>query len=200
MGKSKKTAEKYFHQKHLFILEIVSILIAIAGMIIFTFVWGSGPVGIFISAVGIAGFVVCFESRVKDADIEKTIKKITEENVTADPSRCIKAFDLKRKLIVKGRDAKLRTDHFYITEIIMNPVITVKVWRIDLIENSVNFSEYPLADAKAHLEEVLVSTKYGNIKTHSLHCPLFDAPLPVTIADYQSNELIKVLCGAQEGT
>jgi len=190
--KNKNNAEKYFHQKDFSILEIILLIIAIVSLIAAIFIQGGGPIGLPVFMVCVAIFFICYSLKIKDDEIEETLKKIMLDNEVKCSESIIECYELKNTVIKKRKDGKFISPNYYITDIIFSlEYTTFNVYIIDLIKQSVEKVSHRVnCNEKIALTEETIKTNAGFVKMSHLEIDK-GCVIPVALNDYKSSQLLQ---------
>ena len=135
--KNKNSMEQYFHQKNFTVLDIILLIISVASLIIAIFVRGGGPIGLPILLVCVVIFFISRSFKIKDDEIEHTIKKLIQDNKVKYSENAIESYELKNTVVKKRKDGKFISPNYYITDIVFSSEYTTfNVYIIDLIKKS----------------------------------------------------------------
>ncbi len=191
----KNTIEKYFTQKNFSVLEIICVVAMLVGFILFMWVWGGGPIGVPMFAA--AGMILIFSrsTRAKHKDIDDEIAQLIDENrINTDTQSSIQCFDMGAAPVIKGKDGKCRSPHFYITNFAFGENETqINTYAFDLVARKVEAREYLLKkDAVVTLVEK--KSGYAGKKALYLHSDAFDSDIPVAADDVVSEGLVAKVC------
>lgn len=193
--KNKNNIEQYFYQKDFSILEIILIIIAVVSLIVATFVQGGGPIGLPILLVCIVVLCICRSFRIKEDEIERTLKKILDDNNVECSENAIKCYELRNTVVKKRKDGKFISPNYYITDITLSSEDTVfNVYIIDLIKQSLETVCYNVKCSEIiTLTEETVKTNAGPAKMVYLKAEN-GLEIPVVLNDYKSSELLQKIC------
>lgn len=193
--KNKNSVEKYFYQKDLSIMEIIFLILAIISLIVATFIRGGGPIGIPASLVCVVVFCICRSFRIKDAEIDQTLKKIMQDNGVGSSESAIECYELNNTVIKKRKDGKFISPNYYITNIIFSSEDTLfNIYIIDLIKQSVKMISHSVnCNEKVTLTEETIKIGSGFAKVAHLKIES-GFVIPVTLNDYKSSQLIQKIC------
>lgn len=193
--KNKNSAEKYFYQKDFSAIEIVLIIIAVLSLVVATVVQGGGPVGLPILLVCIVAFCICRSFKIKDAEIDETLRKIMQDNKIECSENSIQCYALRSTVIKKRKDGKFVSPNYYITDITFFADGTVlDVCVIDLIKQSAEKLSHKVELKKSIiLTEETVKTRAGSAKAPYLEID-GGTIIPVALNDYNASQLIQKVC------
>ncbi len=193
--KNKNSIEQYFYQKDFSILEIILIIIAIVSLIVATFVQGGGPIGLPVLLVCIVVFFICRSFKIKDDEIEHTLKKIMKDNKVKCSESAIECYELKNTVVKKRKDGKFISPNYYITDITFSSEYTIfNVYVIDLIRQSLEMISYNVkCNEIITLTEETIKTNAGLVKM--FHLKIENGfVIPVVLNDYKSSQLLQKIC------
>ncbi len=193
--KNRNSVERYFNQKEFSILEIVLIIIAFVSLMIATFVQGGGPIGLPASLICMIVFCIYRSFKIKDAEIDQTLKRIIQDNKIECSENSIQCFELKGTVTKKRKDGKLISPNYYITNIIFSSEETLfHIYIIDLIKQSVETVSHSIkCTEKITLIEERIKTNSG--LAHETHLETDDAfIIPVTLNEYRTSQLVQKVC------
>lgn len=193
--KNRNSVERYFNQKEFSILEIVLIIIAFVSLMIATFVQGGGPIGLPALLICMIVFCIYRSFKIKDAEIDQTLKRIIQDNKIECSENSIQCFELKGTVTKKRKDGKLISPNCYITNIIFSSEETLfHIYIIDLIKQSVETVSHSIkCTEKITLIEERIKTNSG--LAHETHLKTDDAfIIPVTLNEYRTSQLVQKVC------
>lgn len=193
--KNKNSMEQYFHQKNFTVLDIILLIISVASLIIAIFVRGGGPIGLPILLVCVVIFFISRSFKIKDDEIEHTIKKLIQDNKVKYSEHAIESYELKNTVVKKRKDGKFISPNYYITDIVFSSEYTTfNVYIIDLIKQSLETVSYNIkCDEEIALTEESIQTNAGLAKTFHLKIEN-DFVIPVVPNDYKSSQLLQKIC------
>ena len=194
MKKKLKNTEKYFLQKPFSVLDIILFVITAVSLFFAWFINGGGPVGLPVFIVSLFALILSRSARVKDSEIDAEIERIKKSSGLELGDRDhIATFDLKSAPIIKGKDGKFRTKQFVISIFENQSSATrITVYRLDLVDGVTTSEEYLLSpEDSLSLSEITIETRNGSKKQIELCCDRFEAPIPITMSDVNSEEIIK---------
>ncbi len=192
--KSKNKIKQYFYQKNFSIVEIILIILGIVSLIV-SFIQGGGPIGLPILLICVIAFYICRSSKIKDNEIDQTLKKIIQDNKIEYSENVIECYDLKNTVTKKRKDGKLISPNYYITDIIFSFEDTsFNICIIDLINSSVKMASHSVnCNEKVVLTEEIIKTSAGSTKVSYLKID-DSCVIPVTLNDYKSFQLVQKIC------
>ncbi len=193
--KSRNSVERYFNQKEFSILDIVLIIIAFVSLVIATFVQGGGPIGLPILMLSIIVICVYRSFKIKDTEIDQTLKRIIQDNKIECSENSIQCYELKGMLTKRRKDGKYISSNYYITNIIFSSEETLfHIYVIDLIKQSVEtVSHSTKCTEKITLIEEKIKTNSG--LAHVAHLEIDNAfVIPVTLNEYRTSQLVQKIC------
>lgn len=193
--KNRNSVERYFNQKEFSILDIVLIIIAFVSLMIATFVQGGGPIGLPALLICMIVFCIYRSFKIKDAEIDQTLKRIIQDNKIECSENSIQCFELKGTVTKKRKDGKLISPNYYITNIIFSSEETLfHIYIIDLIKQSVETVSHSIkCTEKITLIEERIRTNSG--LAHETHLETDDAfIIPVTLNEYRTSQLVQKVC------
>ena len=193
--KNKNSVKQYFHQKDFSFLDIVLIIIAIVSLIVATFIQGGGPIGLPALLVCVVLFCICRSFKIKDSEIEQTLKKIIQDNKIECSESTIECYELKNTAIKKRKDGKFISPIYYITNIVFSPEDTIfKIYVIDLIKQSVEMVCRSVnCNEPIILTEETIKTGAGFAKVSHLETDN-GCVIPVALNDYETSQLVEKVC------
>ncbi|MBO5968616.1 MAG: hypothetical protein J6S14_08985 [Clostridia bacterium] len=193
--KNKNSVERYFYQKDFSLLEIVLIIIAIISIIVATFIEGGGPIGLPALLACVVVFYICRQFKIKDNDINKTLKKIMQDNNIECSESTIECYELKNTVIKKMKNGKFISPNYYITDIIFSSEETLfNIYNIDLIKKSVKMSSHRInCNDTITLTEETIKTNTGFTKVSYLEIES-GCVIPIAVNDYKSSQLVQKIC------
>ena len=193
--KNKNNVEQYFYQKDFSILEIILLIIAIVSLIVAIFIQGGGPIGLPVLLVCVAVFFICRSFKIKDNEIEQTLKKIMLDNKVKCSESIIECYELKNTVIKKRKDGKFISPNYYITDIIFFSEYTIfNIYIIDLIKQSVEKVSHRVnCNEKIALTEETIKTNAGFVKMSYIKIEN-GCVIPVALNDYKSSQLLQKIC------
>ena len=166
-------------------------------VIVATFVWGGGPIGIPLLALSVMILIFSRSTRVKDSEIDRIVEKMFSENCKdLDDKNMISAFYLSKESAVKGMDGKTRSPQYVVSyyENVSNGT-NITVYCFNLVENTVRKESYFVnANVKLFLEEHTVILSSGRKKVHFLSSNEQGFNIPVTVDDVGSARILEKLC------
>lgn len=192
----KSIGEKYFSKNKLSVLEIILIFVSGVGLIVGTFVWGGGPIGLPIFAASIVGFFFCRSAKPKDSDIDELINSLLEkEGIEAD-SKALTSFDMKNSFALKGKDGQIRTGKLVIVKIdISKSSRRITEHTVDLINESVETKVYELSEVtKVSLNEETVYVLGARKIINYISSEAFEKDIPVSLDDVDAVKRVESLC------
>lgn len=193
--KNRNSVERYFNQKEFSILDIVLIIIAFVSLMIATFVQGGGPIGLPPLLICLIVFCIYRSFKIKDAEIDQTLKRIIQDNKIECSENSIQCFELKGTVTKKRKDGKLISPNCYITNIIFSSEETLfRIYIIDLIKQSVETVTHSIkCTEKITLIEERIKTNSG--LANVTHLETDDAfIIPVTLNEYRTSQLVQKVC------
>lgn len=192
--KSKNKVEQYFYQKNFSIVEIILLILAILALIV-SFIQGGGPIGLPVLLICVVAFYICRSSKIKDNEIDQTLKKIIQDNKIEYSENVIECYDLKNTVTKKRKDGKLISPNYYITDIIFSSENTFfNIYIIDLINSSLKMTSHSVnCNEKVTLTEEIIKTSVGSTKVSYLKID-DGCVIPVTLNDYKYSQLIQKTC------
>ena len=193
--KTQNSVEKYFYQKDLSVIEVVLIIIAVLSLIVATVVQGGGPVGLPVLLVCIVAFCICRSFKIKDAEIDETLRKIMQEQKIECSEKSVQCYDLKNAVIKKRKDGKFISPNYYITDISFSSEETIfDICVIDLVKQSAKKLSYRVDLKKSIiLTEETVKTRAGVVKASYLKVD-GGTVIPVALNDYKASQVIQKVC------
>lgn len=172
---NQNTATRYFTQKNrdklesvLFAGGAVGIIVCIVGWL--TYYWWYAMIGLYIGGSCILAYIILTSKKVKDDTYDAHIRDFIEKNaLTPKSSHHLKLFDWERGYVKLGKDRKLRSSVYCISEFDFGREnFSLKVTEIDLCATSdgapqVKEKIYSLPiGTPVSLEEVTVEAPEGN--------------------------------------
>lgn len=199
MKMKKSIGEKYFSKNKLSVLEIILISVSIVGLIVGTFVWGGGPIGLPIFAASIVGFFFCRSAKPKDEDVDGLVKSLLEKEGIVIDNNTLCSFDMKNDNVLKGKDGKIRTGKMVIVKIdIGRGNRRVTKHTVDLINESVETNVYELSeDVKLRLTEENVYVLGSRKQVSYISSEAFEEDICVPLDDVDALKLIDGLCNVK---
>ena len=192
----KSIAEKYFSKNKLSVLEIILIFVSGVGLIVGTFVWGGGPIGLPIFAASIIGFFFCRSAKPKDSDIDELINSLLEKEKIEVDSKTLASFDMKNPFALKGKDGQIRTGKMVIVKInISKGSRRITEHTVDIINGSVETKVYELSEgAKVSLNEETVYVLGSRKIINYISSEAFEKDIPVSLDDVDAVKMVESLC------
>lgn len=193
--KNNNSVEKYFYQKNYSLLEMILIIISVISLIVATFVQGGGPIGLPVLLACVVTFFICRSFKIKDNEIDQTIKKIMRDNNVTCSESTIECYELKNTVTKKRNDGKIISPNYYITEIIFSSEYTLfNIYIIDLIKQSVEKVSHSVnCNEKVTLTDETVKTNAGSVKISYLEIKN-NCLIPVVQNDYKTSQLLQKIC------
>ena len=193
--KNNNSVEKYFYQKNFSLLEIILIIISVISLIVATFVRGGGPVGLPLLLACVVTFFTYRSFKIKDNEIDHTLKKILLDNNISYSENTIECYELKNTVTKKRNDGKIISPNYYITEIIFSSEYTIfNIYIIDLFKQSVEKISHSVnCNESVTLIDETVKTCAGSVKMSYLKIKN-DHLIPVSQNDYKSSQLLQKIC------
>ncbi len=193
--KNRNRVEQYFYQKDFSIVEIIVLILAIISLIVATFVQGGGPIGLPAFLICIIVFCIYRSFKIKDAEIDQTLKRIMQDNKIECSENGIQCYELKGTVIKKRKDGKFISPNYYITNIVFSSEDTLfNIYIIDLIKRSVETVSCSVkCTEKITLTEETIKTSAGLAKV--AHLEIEDTcVIPVTLNEYKTSQLVQNIC------
>ena len=115
---------------------------------------------------------------------------------TTNNNSVIKTFNFKQKTIIRGKDEKLRSPIYVISEYnFRNSNLEIVVYSFNLITKNVEKKEYKIPPIeKITLLEKKVVIPGGQKTLYYLNCNMFEEEIPVNIDDIDSFKIIEKVC------
>ncbi len=195
--KNKNYVEKYFTQKSWTVLEIILLVITIISAIVFSFVWGGGPIGLPVFMVALVCLIVSKSSKTKAVEVDNAKAKLLSDlNIEKSSKNCIEMYDPNAKYAKIGKDKALRSSEYILSVFDFKKENTeINVYRLDLLNKESKKETFILTpDAKAELtEEVLL---IGGVRktVQFLTCPSVGMKIPVTTNDIDASNIVNKIC------
>ena len=192
----KSIGEKYFSKNKLSVWEVILIFAAIVGLIVGTFIWGGGPIGLPIFAASIVGFFFCRSAKPKDSDIDELIKSLLEKEGIVTDGKTLISFDMKNPFVLRGRDGQVRTAKMVLVKIDLDEnARRVTTHIIDLIKEAVETNEYEL-DEKTNVSLVEEAVYVFGSRKHInyISSDAFKEDISVPLDDVDAVKLVNALC------
>lgn len=189
--KKQNVGEKYLTQKKITPLEIVFIALAAIGAILYVARWIY--YGVIALAIGIPGLIFTLSVKIKDAEFDALKDRILiNKKIELPKENLICGYELESDVIVVGKDKKIRSRYYCISEINYgNSECNVTVHTLDMCEMSAVTNKFSLSYAcKAQLEEKDVMTDVGRKKTYHLSVPECDFRIPVSAISIDTDNFI----------
>lgn len=144
MKRQNKTniAEKYL-RKRVPIVDIICIMLIVVGVFVATFVQDGLFTSGYFLVPAIVVLIISKEARVKDSDFDDLLLRIVKENgLPIEDKNVLKSYDLKKGIVIKGKDNSLRSRFFYITEFNFDDAqCQVSINEIDMVNATVSKNE-----------------------------------------------------------
>ena len=192
----KSIGEKYFSKNKLSVWEVILIFAAIVGLIVGTFIWGGGPIGLPIFAASIVGFFFCRSAKPTDSDIDELIKSLLEKEGIVTDGKTLISFDMKNPFVLRGRDGQVRTAKMLLVKIDLDEnARRVTTHIIDLIKEAVETNEYEL-DEKTNVSLVEEAVYVFGSRKHInyISSDAFKEDISVPLDDVDAVKLVNALC------
>lgn len=193
--KSKNIVEQYFHQKEFSKIEIIALIFVGLSLLIATFMRGGIPIGFPVLFVCIVVLFICHSYKIKDSEIDSTLKNIMLENNIDYSENVIACYELRNTVTKKRKDGKIISPDYFVTEIFLFPDHTIfHVHHIDLIHASAQKNTYDVSCSKQiALIEKLIHTKSGVAQTAYLETNS-GFTIPIAPNDYNATVLAQKVC------
>lgn len=192
----KSNIEKYFTQKNWTLLEILCIIIGTAALIVGTFVWGGGPIGLPLFAFSLLILICVRSSKIKGSYIDRELQKLIDENeIISHGKNVIKSFDLKKGKVIREK-GKCRSNIYVVSLFdFQGNFANIRVYRIDLLSKSIKKEFYTVeCGERVILREESVSISGVSKNVNYLVCDEFSSDIPVQTNDINASEIIQKLC------
>lgn len=175
------TATRYFTQKNrdklesvLFAGGIVGIIVCIVGWL--TYYWWYAGIGLYIGGSCILAYIILTNKKVKDDGYDAHVREFIEKNsLEPKSSYKLKLFDAERGYLKLGKDRKLRSSVYCISEFEFGrDTFTLKINEIDFCATSdsapqVKERSYTLPiGTPTEIEEVILEAPEGKKAAHYL--------------------------------
>ncbi len=174
-------ATRYFTQKNrdklesvLFAGGVVGIIVCVVGWL--TYYWWYAGIGLYIGGSSILAYIILTNKKVKDDGYDAHVREFIEKNALEPKSNYkLKIFDAERGYVKLGKDRKLRSSVYCISEFDFGREnFTLKVTELDFCANSegapqIKEKSYtlPLGTPTA-IEEVMIEAPEGKKAAHYL--------------------------------
>lgn len=192
----KSNIEKYFTQKNWTLLEILCIIIGTAALIVGTFVWGGGPIGLPLFAFSLLILICVRSSKIKGSYIDRELQKLIDENeIISRGKNVIKSFDLKKGKVIREK-GKCRSNIYVVSLFdFQGNFANIRVYRIDLLSQSIKKEFYTVeCGERVILREESVSISGVSKNVNYLVCDEFSSDIPVQTNDINASEIIQKIC------
>ena len=192
----KSNIEKYFTQKNWTLLEILCIIIGTAALIVGTFVWGGGPIGLPLFAFSLLILICVRSSKIKGSYIDRELQKLIDENeIISHGKNVIKSFDLKKGKVIREK-GKCRSNIYVVSVFdFQGETVNISVYRIDLLSQSIKKEFYTVeCEERVILREESVSISGVSKNVNYLVCDEFSSDIPVQTNDINASEIIQKIC------
>ncbi len=201
------TATRYFTQKNrdklesvLFAGGVVGIIVCIVGWL--TYYWWYAGIGLYIGGSCILAYIILTNKKVKDDVYDAHIREFIEKSsLTPKSSNSLKLFDWERGYVKLGKDRKLRSSVYCISEFDFGrESFTLKLTEVDLCATSdgapqVKERSYSLPiGTSTSLEEVIIEASEGKKAVQYLVISPEDGArirIPADTASCDTDEIIE---------
>ncbi len=188
--------QSYFSGRGRSVLEIICIAGLILCIPVAIFLPGGIPIGGTVAAVLAAILIFRNTAKVKDSEVDIALENLLgDRKILLDPRTTIGTFDLSVTPIIKGKDGKLRTSLYVVSQFAEDAKgLHITVYRVNLLGGTVerHFHDLP-PNTPLSLTQTPVQTPVGQRIRSALTSPLIDEEIPVTMEDVNSARLVEWL-------
>ncbi len=189
--------EKYLTQKKFTAFDIICTVVCAAAFIWALFFKNGIPIGVPLLFVSAVCLLFSRSRQVKDVHFDAALKRFLDKNnIIVDGANVISVYDLNRSRIKKGKDGVVRTDRYVVTKVeLADKETRLFVNTFNLIEGTVEMKRYCVSEEqKVVLSVNNEKTSVGVLETAVLKCDAFEESIPVSVNDYNAEQLVRRIC------
>ena len=189
--KKQNVGEKYLKQKKITPLEIVFIVFAAVGAILYVARWIY--YGVIALAIGIPGLIFTRSVKIKDSEFDALRDRILiNKRIEIQKENVLESYEAESDVIVVGKDKKPRSRYYCISELHYgNTSCDVTVHTLDMCQMSVDTKKYSIPyTCQAQLEEKDIMTDVGRKKIYHISVAECDFKIPVSAISMDTDNFI----------